>query len=119
VWDESAEGMQGELTRKYNQIPKYVASRTLTELGWQNSQLLRSNVPGAVKKLRDSTLTDAHERTLQPVRVSGRAPLSPPRRVLAQHVADVRDDRVRARVDDDQVVAGEVAALVTAERRQT
>lgn len=27
VWDENAEGFQGELTRRYNRIPKYVASR--------------------------------------------------------------------------------------------
>lgn len=35
VWNENAAGFQGELTRKYNRIPKYVASRTLTELGWR------------------------------------------------------------------------------------
>jgi dihydrofolate reductase len=52
VWDENAEGLQGELTRRYNRIPKYVASRTLTELGWQNSQLLGPDVPAAVQKLR-------------------------------------------------------------------
>ena len=52
VWDENAEGLQGELTRRYNRIPKYVASRTLTEVGWQNSQLLGPNVPAAVEKLR-------------------------------------------------------------------
>jgi dihydrofolate reductase len=52
VWDENAEGLQGELTRRYNRVPKYVASRTLTELGWQNSQLLGPDVPAAVKKLR-------------------------------------------------------------------
>jgi dihydrofolate reductase len=52
VWDENAAGLQGELTRRYNRIPKYVASRTLTELGWQNSQLLGPDVPAAVKKLR-------------------------------------------------------------------
>ncbi len=52
VWDENAEGMLGELTRKYNRIPKYVASRTLTELGWKNSQLLAPDVPTAVKQLR-------------------------------------------------------------------
>jgi dihydrofolate reductase len=53
VWDENADGLQGELTRRYNRIPKYVASRTLTEVGWQNSQLLGPDVPAAVKKLRD------------------------------------------------------------------
>ena len=52
MWDENAEGMQGELTRRYNRIPKYVASRTLTELKWKNSHLLGPNVPAAVEKLR-------------------------------------------------------------------
>ena len=52
VWDENAEGLQGELTRRYNRIPKYVASRTLTEVGWKNSQLLGPDVPAAVVNLR-------------------------------------------------------------------
>ncbi len=52
VWDENAEGLEGELTRRYNRIPKYIASRTLTELGWKNSQLLGPDVPAAVEKLR-------------------------------------------------------------------
>ncbi len=52
VWDENAEGLQGEFTRRYNRIPKYVASRSLTEVGWQNSQLLGPDVPAAVEKLR-------------------------------------------------------------------
>ena len=51
VWDENAEGFQGELTRRYNRIPKYVASRTLTEVGWKNSRLLGPDVPAAVGKL--------------------------------------------------------------------
>jgi dihydrofolate reductase len=52
VWDENAEGFEGELTRRYNRIPKYVASRTLTEVGWKNSQLLGPDVPAAVQRLR-------------------------------------------------------------------
>ncbi len=52
VWDENAEGLQGELTRRYNRVTKYVASRTLTDLGWKNSQLLGPDVPAAVKRLR-------------------------------------------------------------------
>jgi dihydrofolate reductase len=52
VWDENAEGLTGELTRRYNRIPKYVASRTLTEVGWQNTKLLGPDVPAAVEKLR-------------------------------------------------------------------
>lgn len=52
VWDEGAEGFQGELTRRYNRIPKYVASRTLTEVTWKNAQLLGPDVPAAVRELR-------------------------------------------------------------------
>jgi dihydrofolate reductase len=51
VWDEDADGLQGEFTRRYNRVPKYVASRTLTELGWQNSHLLGPDLPAAVAKL--------------------------------------------------------------------
>ncbi|MDR5701111.1 dihydrofolate reductase family protein [Agromyces aerolatus] len=53
VWDEDAEGPDGELTRLYNRVPKYVASRTLTEVGWKNSHLLGDDVPAAVARLRD------------------------------------------------------------------
>jgi dihydrofolate reductase len=53
VWPEDAEGFEGELTRLYNRIPKYVASRTLTELTWKNSHLLGPDVPAAVQKLRE------------------------------------------------------------------
>lgn len=52
VADENAPGLLGELTRTYNRVPKYVASRTLTEVGWNDSQLLGSDVAGAVAKLR-------------------------------------------------------------------
>jgi dihydrofolate reductase len=52
TWDENIEGMQGDMIRRYNRIPKYVASRTLTEVGWQNAQLLGPDVPAAVQKLR-------------------------------------------------------------------
>jgi dihydrofolate reductase len=52
VWDENAEGLVGEFTRRYNRVPKYVASRTLTQLDWKNSHLLGPDVPAAVKKLK-------------------------------------------------------------------
>ncbi|WP_025155854.1 dihydrofolate reductase family protein [Leifsonia aquatica] len=52
VWPEDAPGLQGEFTRRYNRVPKYVASRTLTEVGWKNSQLLGDDVPAAVAALR-------------------------------------------------------------------
>ena len=53
VWPEDAEGLMGEFTRRYNRVPKYVASRTLTELGWKNSHLLGADLPAAVQELRD------------------------------------------------------------------
>jgi dihydrofolate reductase len=53
VWDENAAGFEGELTRRYNRVPKYVASRTLTELGWKNSRLLDPDLAADVQKLRD------------------------------------------------------------------
>jgi dihydrofolate reductase len=52
VWDENAPGLMGELTRRYNRVPKYVASRTLTKLVWENSHLLGPDVPAAVKELK-------------------------------------------------------------------
>jgi dihydrofolate reductase len=52
VWSEDADGLQGELTRRYNRVPKYVASRTLTELGWKNSRLLGADLVAEVRKLR-------------------------------------------------------------------
>jgi dihydrofolate reductase len=50
-WDESAEGFVGELARRYNRVPKYVASRTLSEVGWKNSHLLGPDVAGAVARI--------------------------------------------------------------------
>lgn len=74
VWSEDAEGMQGEFTRRYNRVPKYVASRTLTEVGWQNSHLLGDDVPTAVRRLRDEPGGE--------IRVWGSADLV---RTLAEH----------------------------------
>ncbi|MCU1578211.1 MAG: hypothetical protein JWP19_415 [Rhodoglobus sp.] len=54
VWDENAGGFVGELTRRYNRVPKYIASRTLTELGWKNSRLLDADLAADVRKLRDA-----------------------------------------------------------------
>ena len=53
VWDESAPGLMGELTRRYNRVPKYVASRTQTEFSWANTHLLDVDVAAAVSRLRD------------------------------------------------------------------
>ncbi len=43
-----------------NSLPKYVASRTLTSVRWQNSTLLGDDVPGAVAKLREQPGGEIH-----------------------------------------------------------
>lgn len=53
VWDENEDTPDAALTKLYNRVPKYVASRTLTEVGWKNSHLLGADVPAAVAQLRD------------------------------------------------------------------
>ena len=45
---------EGEFADKMNAMPKYVASATLTELGWNNSTLLEGDVPAAVAELKQS-----------------------------------------------------------------
>ncbi|ROQ36501.1 dihydrofolate reductase [Frondihabitans sp. PhB188] len=55
VWPEDAPGFMGEFTRRYNRVPKYVASTTLTELGWTNSHLLGADLPAEVRRVRDET----------------------------------------------------------------
>ena len=42
----------GPIADKMNAMPKYVASTTLTDLGWNNSTLLEGDVPAAVAKLK-------------------------------------------------------------------
>ena len=52
MWDENAGGLDGELTRRYNRVPKYVASRTLSDVEWKNSHLLGADVRAAVERVR-------------------------------------------------------------------
>lgn len=52
MWGENREGLEEHLTRRYNRIPKHVASRTLIEVGWRNAHLLGPDAPDAVGKLR-------------------------------------------------------------------
>lgn len=44
------------IARVLNTLPKYVASRTLRTLTWQNSTLLDADVPTAVGKLKEQDL---------------------------------------------------------------
>jgi dihydrofolate reductase len=43
----------GPFADKMNAMPKFVASTTLTELGWNNSTLLEGDVPAAVAELKE------------------------------------------------------------------
>jgi dihydrofolate reductase len=45
---------QGEFADKFNNMPKYVVSSTLTDPGWTNSTVLDGDVVEEVSKLRDS-----------------------------------------------------------------
>jgi dihydrofolate reductase len=46
--------------RALNALPKYVASRTLRSVDWQNSSLLGDDVPAAVAKLREQDGGEIH-----------------------------------------------------------
>jgi dihydrofolate reductase len=54
VWPgmAGAPGLAGEMADKFNAMPKYVISSTLTESTWANSNILRGNVVDEVGRLR-------------------------------------------------------------------
>ena len=60
AFDENTDDFQGEITRRYNSVPKYVATSTLTEAGWKNSHLLGPDVPAAVRDLRAELSGEIH-----------------------------------------------------------
>ena len=45
--------MEGEFADKFNQMPKYVVSRTLEDPTWNNSTVLEGEAPQAVAELRE------------------------------------------------------------------
>jgi dihydrofolate reductase len=53
VWDENAPGLEGELTKRYNRVPKFIASRSSLELEWKNSHLIGDDLPAAVARMKD------------------------------------------------------------------
>jgi len=51
-------GAEGEVAQHMNALPKFVASRTLSDVGWENSQLLRGDVAAATARLKDEVAGD-------------------------------------------------------------
>ncbi len=47
-------------TGPFNSAKKYVASRTLTKLGWSNSELIKGDVAKEVKKLKEQAGPELH-----------------------------------------------------------
>ena len=51
-WPNAPDDQQA-IARRLNELPKYVATTTLSDpLGWQNAQVLRGDVPEAVRALK-------------------------------------------------------------------
>ena len=44
---------EGEFADKFNSMPKYVVSSTLGDAEWNNSTVIKGDVPGQVAKLKD------------------------------------------------------------------
>jgi len=52
-WPDQEQGIDGGIARLFNDVPKYVASRSTPTLEWQNSTLLGANLASAVKNVRE------------------------------------------------------------------
>jgi dihydrofolate reductase len=51
--DREDDSPQGDFARKFNSMPKYVASTTLTDPAWNNTTVLEGDVVEAVRKLKE------------------------------------------------------------------
>jgi dihydrofolate reductase len=59
-WPNAREDQQA-LARPLNELPKYVATTTLSDpLDWQNAHVLQGDVPGAVRALKAEGSGDLH-----------------------------------------------------------
>src|SRR5215467_5139266 len=52
-WPHQEEGVDAEISRLFNRIPKYVASRSNPTLEWANSTLLGADLATEVRQLRE------------------------------------------------------------------
>jgi dihydrofolate reductase len=52
-WPHQEEGVDSQISRLFNEVPKYVASRSNPALDWAGSTLLGSNLASAVRDVRD------------------------------------------------------------------
>src|SRR5215813_12360715 len=52
-WPFQEEGVDSEISRLFNRVPKYVASRSAPELEWANSTVLGPDLASAVREIRD------------------------------------------------------------------
>ncbi|MCU1408178.1 MAG: deaminase [Microbacteriaceae bacterium] len=52
-WPYQLDGPEAEIARKFDAIPKYVASRGAPELGWRDSHLLGSDLVAELSALRE------------------------------------------------------------------
>ena len=52
-WPNQLDGADSEIARKFDEIPKYVASRGTPRLDWKDSHLLGRDLAAAVGELRD------------------------------------------------------------------
>ena len=52
-WPHQLDGTDNEIAAKFDEIPKYVASRGTPDLGWRDSHLLEGDIVAAVSELRE------------------------------------------------------------------
>lgn len=52
-WPQQLDGSDSPIARKFDEIPKYVASRSAIDLPWRGSQLLGDDLPAAIAELRE------------------------------------------------------------------
>jgi len=52
-WPRQLDGSDAEIARKFDEIPKYVASRGTPELGWRDSHLVGADLAAEIDALRE------------------------------------------------------------------